>query len=64
MNQLTAIDPYARAEMRRLNNLVAALAQEVKRLAVTQALDEEALDRIIDNLPPLAEVAAPEETQG
>lgn len=53
MNQLTAVDPAAHDEIRSLKNLVAMLAHEVKRLDVTLALDEEAIDRIIDNLPSL-----------
>lgn len=53
MNRLTATDVETQEEIRKLNNLIVALAREVKRIAVTLALDEEALDRIIDNLPAL-----------
>jgi len=53
MNRLIATDIQAANELRELRNQLVALAHEVKRIAVSLQLDEEALDRIIDNLPQL-----------
>lgn len=61
MNQVTAYDPMAHEKLCEMQNQIVALAQEVRRIAVALALDEEALDRIIDNLPPLAPNTGSEE---
>lgn len=54
VNRLLAHDLEAHEEIQELRTQLAVLAREVKSIAATLALDEEALDRIIDWLPDIS----------